>query len=460
MPPSVVVRPISDDYGIDREVEVFIDGKTTGLTFKVQLKGTDKSGSSRRVKRASLDYWRSLDVPVLIVSLEATSGLLRGRWVHSIGFEGPDLGAETVTIHMDPDIGFDAVTAESLAADLALIREVKRGRLPVPTPVHIMVDSDAGVSARQLQAALLALSRKTRMPMRAAQDDEAGMAVLVGASRLSVALPLRIGSASIHLSDHARTDGLAGLAEMAIMLAAMAASTVNAEQARSWLSAAGSSGNWWGADQLHEMLLPLLDHPEMADQLLEIYVALTVDDDRAAGVYALPLADRVRDVGEPTFAEATSNLRAHLSGHRDEGRLAFNLANMHRMRGAYLEARNLYELAQAKSRSYREDSLLLRYLGASQWELGEYEASALTYRQALDLGFDPFELLPLIADSLMLAGRYQEARDALAGWKPHGVSEDRAGLLRLVMLDHLIDHVGITQQPRRDYDEDAARQAF
>jgi Domain of unknown function (DUF4365) len=66
LPPSVVVRPISDDYGIDREVEVFVNGQTTGLIFKVQLKGTDGSGAKLRIKRSSLEYWRSLDVPVLL----------------------------------------------------------------------------------------------------------------------------------------------------------------------------------------------------------------------------------------------------------------------------------------------------------------------------------------------------------------------------------------------------------
>lgn len=460
MPADVIVRPVTDDYGIDREVEVFVDGRATGLTFKVQLKGTDKSGNSRRVKRSSVKYWHSLDVPVLLVSYEAPTGILRGRWVHSIGIDEPDSGAETVTIHMDPDIGFDHVTAESLASDLALIRAVEKGTIPVPTPIRVDVQADLGLSHSQLLAAILTLSRRTRMPMRAAHDGEAGLVVAVEKSRIRVALPLRIGSASIHLIGRAQSTSIPELAEMAMALAAISAGTVNAEQARAWLSAAGYDGGWWRVDGLHERLLPLLDHPEMADQLLRIYANLVIRDDSASMFYVMPLLDRVRDVEGSVFAEVANSLQQHLSGHPEEARLAFNLGGLYRARREFSDAAEMYELAQRRSPRYRDDPLLLRHLGAAQWELGDYNASAETYQRALARGFDPFELKPLLADSLMLAGKYSEALLMLDDWEPRGVSEDRAGLLRLVILDRLVNDLGIEVQDRDGYDQRSASASF
>jgi hypothetical protein len=41
LPASWVKRPQSDDYGTDYEVEVFQNGRSTGITFKAQLKGTE-----------------------------------------------------------------------------------------------------------------------------------------------------------------------------------------------------------------------------------------------------------------------------------------------------------------------------------------------------------------------------------------------------------------------------------
>jgi tetratricopeptide (TPR) repeat protein len=460
MPPSVVVRPISDDYGVDREVEVFVNGKTTGLTFKVQLKATDKSGTSRRIKRSSLEYWRSLDVPVLIVSYEAPTQTLRGRWVHSIGFEEPDSGAETITIHMDPDIGFEEVTADSLASDLTLIRDVNQGKFPVPTPVEVVVESDVHISSPQLLAGILSLSRRTRMPMRATQASEAGIVIKIERRRVRAALPLRIGSGTIHLPGPVESMGISRLAEMALVLSALAANTVNAEQARLWLSAAGPDGDWWALDGLYDRLLPLLDHPDMADLLLGVYAALVIKDEPASAWYSLPLMDRVRDVGDDAFVDVADDLRRHLSGHEEEGRLAFNLAGMYRSRQAFAEAAELYKQARRTSPNYRDDPLLLRYLGASLWEVDDYLGSAATYRRALGLGFDPFEIKPLIADSMMLAGQYAEARAELDGWEPVGVSEDRAGLLRIVMLDRLINHVGVEDQDRTNIDEQVAQAAY
>ena len=69
VPATWVVRAVDEDYGVDREVEIFEEGHATGLTFKVQLKGSDRTaaaGASRRVKTDTLGYWKSLDVPVLI----------------------------------------------------------------------------------------------------------------------------------------------------------------------------------------------------------------------------------------------------------------------------------------------------------------------------------------------------------------------------------------------------------
>lgn len=54
-----IVRDMPGDYGIDLEVEIFDNDSTTGMTFRVQLKGTDRlPGKSRKVsiQTATLNY--------------------------------------------------------------------------------------------------------------------------------------------------------------------------------------------------------------------------------------------------------------------------------------------------------------------------------------------------------------------------------------------------------------------
>lgn len=54
-----VVRDIAIDYGIDAEVEIFdADGNTTGLTFKVQLKGMEKPDHIGPFRDIEVDHLR------------------------------------------------------------------------------------------------------------------------------------------------------------------------------------------------------------------------------------------------------------------------------------------------------------------------------------------------------------------------------------------------------------------
>jgi hypothetical protein len=47
LPSSWLPRPQIKDYGIDREVEIFEKRKSTGIIFKVQVKGTEKPKFSK-----------------------------------------------------------------------------------------------------------------------------------------------------------------------------------------------------------------------------------------------------------------------------------------------------------------------------------------------------------------------------------------------------------------------------
>jgi hypothetical protein len=72
LPSGWVYRQQPNDYGLDGVVEVFESGQTTGILFWVQLKSTDDAGTDGALKfRLSLDhcdYYRSLDMPVLVLS--------------------------------------------------------------------------------------------------------------------------------------------------------------------------------------------------------------------------------------------------------------------------------------------------------------------------------------------------------------------------------------------------------
>lgn len=451
MPSSLVVRPISDDYGIDREVEVFADGKTTGLTFKVQLKATDKSGKTRRIKREHLDYWNSLDVPVLLVSYEAPSNLLRARWVHSIGMDGPDTGAATVTVHMDPRIDLGGKWVEGLADDLYVIRAVRRGDLPSPMPVRVQVDDGASrLPVVQVAAVLLKASRRTSSPMiDASGSSTAALTFHLSENRAQCSLPLGLASCTLHVESgflyNADADTIAGLA---LTLAAGTLAKVDEATARQWALAVDPASAWWSIPEVSERLVPVLAHPDGAKVLLAVHANLVGDQSPAADSYMLPLLDLVDEVPAEEFMAYSKAVEQAITPDAEGGRLAHNLGQLHKARRAYGSAVELLTKAAEHAPGYLTNALYRRHLGACEWELGHYAEAVEHYRSALSHGFDAHELLPLLADALMYAGRYAEAREALSDWTPTGERNDRVGLLRRIVLNFFND-LGLTVQDRK-----------
>jgi hypothetical protein len=149
----VGAREPSEDYGIDVEVEVFKGGKATGLTFKVQSKGTNTPGSlTRQVKRKTINYWRRLDVPVLVVLWDKSLGL-RYRWAHTIGMARPiDDGTKKISIRFDSSDVVDSAFVAGLPEFLEKYRSIKRGDIEPPLTISLNVEGDSGVNEGALRA--------------------------------------------------------------------------------------------------------------------------------------------------------------------------------------------------------------------------------------------------------------------------------------------------------------------
>lgn len=152
MPAEWVVRDVAGDYGIDLEVEIFEEGVAAGLTFKVQLKASDRvaeAGPFRTVRRAHVHYWNRLDVPVLLTYFVQETGETYGRWVHSIGRE-PGRKPDTASIRVAFSTE-DVLRGQSdrLVRDVLLVRQLRSGSVPQPLPVRLTVD---GYFAHHTQA--------------------------------------------------------------------------------------------------------------------------------------------------------------------------------------------------------------------------------------------------------------------------------------------------------------------
>lgn len=366
------------------------------------MKGTDGSGKKRVVKRDSLEYWKSLDVPVLIASYEAGKGTLRGRWAHSVGFDGPDRGGSSVTIHMDPDILIGPAWAETLGDDLSLIRALRRGDIPRPLPVHVRVHSwVTSVDTEQLATAVVQTTRASDWPFAMASSGAPGVELYVSKSVLRAATPLRWTSASLHVPQRVLRDpDVRTLANDLVVLVAMALTPVDSQAARAVMTSSDPGSRVWTIGAVVECLGPLLWVPESADFAFRLATHLLAreregdgkaDGDFVVDTLLLNAAGASPDVFDAYAIEARRAFQ--VTSRADAGESArrrHNLGHVYKVRGDYASARALFQEAASLDARYESDASLRRHIGSCEWELGHYMQSAIEYQRALDLGFDPY----------------------------------------------------------------------
>lgn len=160
VPSGWVVRHQANDYGVDEEVEVFEDGMATGLTFKVQLKGTDSKLAGRdpyvRVSRATANYWQQLDTPVLVALYAAQTDVIYVRWAHGVLLEPPSKRAnKSLTVTFGVQDAIDEAGFARILDDLKVIRAIRRGRSDLPLPLRILVSERVQFTDRSTARMLL-----------------------------------------------------------------------------------------------------------------------------------------------------------------------------------------------------------------------------------------------------------------------------------------------------------------
>ncbi|MCW5924913.1 MAG: DUF4365 domain-containing protein [Saprospiraceae bacterium] len=140
IPVEWVVREIKPDYGIDYLIEVFKSGKSTGITFFVQLKGSEQEIKNdifeKQFEIDNLKYYSSLSLPVLIVCVSTKTKQTWGIWANKL-IKSLNLKPKQETIKLN--LGIDnLINAEYFNAIEDVLKVSSRYGLKINT------DSDLG----------------------------------------------------------------------------------------------------------------------------------------------------------------------------------------------------------------------------------------------------------------------------------------------------------------------------
>lgn len=476
LPSEWVVRPVDDDYGIDREVEIFKDGQATSFTFKVQLKASERlaaSGPSRRVTTDQLRYWREFDVPVLIVYFVASTGELYGRWAHGVGLDEPiDADAATTTVRFRPRDRLQGA-GDRLASEVVIVRNLRAGRVPSPLPVVLSVHASMDATS-QAEVVLAVRSLLRALDARALIDVSGpdvggalrGQSVDISLSReganaiLSATLPAELASirAAVAVARYEADAKVAAadvLVALAFVLARMSVTTVAARI----LPGTARRSLLVRIPDVASDLAAVMHQHSLHDEAVAVAALLLASDseedrDTADVYYMSVLRDlkRLDGDGQRLLVDAMdqrAEREKRSSNPRRAGRAYYNLGQVESALDHTDRALALMEMALRFDPGYDERDYFYRERAGLRWTAGAYGQAAEDYVRALARGAGDADVRPLLADALMYAGQYGEARDALRSWNRTRSENDPLAALDQVVLDAVSEVVGMRTQNRR-----------
>jgi tetratricopeptide (TPR) repeat protein len=486
VPPEWVVRPVDEDYGLDREVEIFEGAQATGLSFKVQLKASERTaaaGPSRRIRTDTVGYWKSIDVPVLIVYFAADTGLLYGRWAHTVGREpGFDRDSKTTTVAFsDEEVLTADVVRKRLLEEVEVLRGLRSGRLARPLPLRLAVDDGAvgGLTSTRVAVRLRQAVRERGLDgdVHFLPPQDTGRAVLVSVSAeerapvLRVALPSDLASLRVTLGEgeYSARDVAGRLTDDVLTAVGFVIEGTGAT---------GPAGRLFAVSAESSSLTSIADVAFACASVMEQEGLARPAARLAMRCWASADPDQ-RELGDVYYLALLPHLGALTAGDRDEfvdamerraaayadaapgraGPAHYNLGKCLNALGRMGEALDAMDAAVTLDRRYTRRGYFFRERGGMRWSAGGFADAAEDYRTALGLGDDPGELLPLLADALLHAGEYAAAQDAVAGWSPTGHDHDRMATILRTAVAELMSVVGLESQDRSaatEVDIDAA----
>jgi RecG-like helicase len=132
------------EYGLDGRVEIFDKADfATGRMFFVQLKGTDESEFKKalavQIEIPTCEYYRSLDLPVLIVRYHAPTKKIFAKWFHEYDPYYGKKAKKEITFRFTVEDEWHEETATMLASDLEAFRQLRSPQILLPVKFKLTV---------------------------------------------------------------------------------------------------------------------------------------------------------------------------------------------------------------------------------------------------------------------------------------------------------------------------------
>jgi len=423
IPPDWTSTTPVADYGIDRDVEVFREGHTTGLKFGVQLKASKQDLTNAlgvQIKVSTYRYLLGNPYPCMLVMYHEPSESLYWRWIGRFRVE-PSESAKTVTLRLTDHDTWEDETAGKITGDLMSIRDWFFSDPPTPLSYQVRLSGDVSeITRSELVARLNAGSEGSLL--RAEQTAGRWIEVEFAADYVEARLDSDVASLRWSHNGNVGLGVIADSGVVVVCVALLVAQTGKLSVAATLLSGASMEAiQMLGGPTAWQVgiILVAASSVDSVVSLLESEYALETSE--ACAILGMLLGGVRLAAGEQLFLDerATERLADGVVSalRRVNADLDRTWAGMEWERTAdlyfhalqYRQALLCLRMAARANRELKSNGHWLRKCGAVTFELGRFVRSASLYRAAIDCSENTGDLLGPLADALMLSGEYAEA---------------------------------------------------
>lgn len=467
LPKGWILRPMHPDYGIDYEVELFnMRNVATGRLFKAQIKGTGTKKLNRalavRLKLSACNYYRSLDLPVLVVRYHSTSEKLYARWFHTFDPYYGREGKKTITFRFT---SADEITAENIgrfALDVEAFKRFKSVGISPPFSFYLKF-SDPEI--HNVPAAQIAFEIRKKVAKisgwiaikESQPPSHAHPSIIIGNDKTVVDIA-GLSSSTLHTSHGYPRDKMGSSFPCDILI--LVAISL------------GELGHYGIASQIItevsenscilssiEVTLRVANCLVRAGRILEIFKLAEILSERKESAVAAEMLMLLGMVEKHSLEQHEEEyfqqvMRRHIDRKKQSQDVAavatafYNFGNHLRSSGRLRLAFHHYREAAKYDPGYLKRKYFWRELGGTLFEKKHYRFSAIFYKRAIELG-EGGETKALYADALMFAGRYRDAMRVFETYFSISKTIRSEWVLKHWVLASICESLGLEEQRRR-----------
>ncbi len=414
LPSGWVYRGKAPDYGIDGEVEVFYsDGSSSGLTFNVQLRATDDAAKVDRVRLEvdELEYYRSLEVPTLVVRYGRPNDSFYWQWASNISSR-VDIseGQKTVTYRFGDDERWTDATADTVLRTLTVRRQLISYPPSMAVPLRIDLSAIQVTGRYSLDRALArAISDSHGALTRASKPADVEAFARLEPNFLAVGIDTLSG-VTFDLKDPTADDYIAAILYALVRLFRRQRLLRQAEAIALLITERGIACP--NQELAYDACIALArDLPTL--------VALAIingfhDQGPMHPLIALTIAkapqdEKARQTAMTTFFDA-SLAAAREVGLSSQAAVHYSIGNFYRHRRDLVLAAYHYNRARHLRPAYLNAGYFLNELAGVLFLAGHFQLAQRFYREVVRLDPDDPSLAFLLGDALLHSGAISEAR--------------------------------------------------